>query len=371
MLTLGIETSCDETSCSVLKGTNVVLSNVVSSSLFRHQPFGGVVPEIASRHCLEQIDVVFQEALKQAGIKASELDLIAVTQGPGLIGSLLVGVCFAKALSYQLNIPLMAVNHLEAHLVAPWISKAEAPAQLPKEEPSRFIGLLVSGGHTSLSYHEKNKAVLMGETVDDAVGEAYDKVAKILGLGYPGGPIIDKMAKEGNPKAFLFTKPKQKNRFDFSFSGVKTAVLYQVQGHQSLRAQRSNPHSEIASGKKHPRNDDSSLPHSFVCDIAASFQEAAVRWLVDKTLDAVTFKHASDIVVGGGVSANSHLRKTLTEEGERLALRVWFPPLWLTTDNAAMIARRGFEMFQQNRKKNSSKQRSLKLTGNPHLQIAS
>ena len=212
MLTLGIETSCDETSCAVISARGVrqrtdgsvlrrrstlggqddeiILSNIISSSLFRHKPFGGVVPEIASRHCLEQIDVVFQEALSEAKVKPEDLDLIAVTHGPGLIGSLLVGISFAKALAYRLKIPLVGVNHLEAHLSANFIGK---PA------PKKFVGLLVSGGHTSLSYHQNGKVTMLGATVDDAVGEAYDKVAKLLGLGYPGGPVMDKLAAKGNP----------------------------------------------------------------------------------------------------------------------------------------------------------------------------
>lgn len=331
MLTLGIETSCDETSCAVLENRSKIKSNIVSSSLFRHQPFGGVVPEIASRHCLEQIDFVFQQALKQAKVKMKDLDLIAVTEGPGLIGSLLVGVCFAKTLSYELDIPLIGVNHLEAHLVANFISHDGKAVK----EPNRYIGLLVSGGHTSITYHQKDKVTLLGETVDDAVGEAYDKVAKMMGLGYPGGPVIDRLAKEGNPKAYSFTKPKQDRPFDFSFSGIKTAVLHLV-----------------------------AKPHS-VKDVAASFQEAAVSWLVEKTLKAAELKKVKDIVVGGGVSANSHLRKVLTEEGERRGFKVWFPPLALTSDNAAMIARRGYEVFK------NGKRSSLKLTGNPHLHIVS
>jgi N6-L-threonylcarbamoyladenine synthase len=370
MLTLGIETSCDETSCAVLKNRSEILSNVVSSSLFRHKPFGGVVPEIASRHCLEQIDVVFKEALRQARLKPKDLDLIAVTQGPGLIGSLLVGVCFAKALSYELKIPLVAVNHLEAHLVAPFISDKNGKA---KKEPSRFLGLLVSGGHTSISYHNKGKVKLLGETVDDAVGEAYDKVAKILGLGYPGGPIIDRLAKEGNPAAFRFTKPKQDNPFDFSFSGIKTAVLYEVQKytrHSEATGRRISKYRSFAEPvlSRHSAQDDGEglrmTNQNFIRDMAASFQSAVVRWLVEKTLAAAAVKKVKAVIVGGGVSANSHLREMLIREGQRQGLDILFPPFSLTTDNAAMIARRGVELYRER------KTASLKLTGNPNLHIA-
>ena len=335
LYTLGVETSCDETSCSVLKGKDTILSNVVSSSLFRHKKFGGVVPEIASRHCMEQIQCVFEEALHEAGIKPKDLDLIAVTQGPGLIGSLLVGVAFAKALAYQLEIPCVGVNHMEAHLVANFFGA---------KEPKRFIGLLVSGGHTMLTFCEKGKIHILGETVDDAVGEAYDKVAKIMGLSYPGGPVLDKLAREGNPNAFHFTRPKQDDRFSFSFSGVKTAVLYQFQ--------------DPKTGKPNPQAPS-------VKDMAASFQHAVIGWLVEKALAAAEFKGVSDIVVGGGVSANSWLREKLTKEAEAKGIKVWFPPFVLSTYSGAMIARRGFELH-----KNGIRS-SLNMTGDPALYIGS
>ena len=334
LYTLGIETSCDETSCSVLRGKDTILSNIVSSSLFRHKKFGGVVPEIASRHCMEQIQCVFEEALREARIKPRDLDLIAVTQGPGLIGSLLVGVSFAKALAYQLDIPVVGVNHMEAHLVANFFGA---------KEPGRFIGLLVSGGHTMLTFCEKGKIHILGETVDDAVGEAYDKVAKIMGLSYPGGPMLDKLAREGNPRAFHFTRPKQDERFNFSFSGVKTAVLYQF---RDPKTGKPNP---LAPSTK---------------DMAASFQHAVIGWLVEKALDAARFKDVSDIVVGGGVSANSYLREKLTRDAGALGIKVWFPPFVLSTDNAAMIARRGSELYQ------NGKRSKLNMTGDPSLTIS-
>lgn len=351
---LGIETSCDETSCAVIENGAKILSNVVSSSLFRHRKFGGVVPEIASRHSMEQIRCVFDEALAEAKIRAPDLDLIAVTQGPGLIGSLFVGVSFAKALAYELGIPLVGVNHMEAHLAANFFDR---PA------PEKFIGLLVSGGHTTITYCEKGKIRVLGETIDDAVGEAYDKVAKILDLGYPGGPVIDRLAREGNPRAVQFTCPRlgrfsgksspsfeggsreahDTHRFDFSFSGIKTAVLYLVKDPKTGQPKPDAPSS---------------------ADIAASFQHAVIDWLVTKTLDAAGFKGVSDIVVGGGVSANSHLRNKLTREARAKGVEVWFPPFPLSTDNGAMIARRGFGLFQQGRRS------SFRMTGEPSLAMA-
>ncbi|MBU9889581.1 MAG: tRNA (adenosine(37)-N6)-threonylcarbamoyltransferase complex transferase subunit TsaD [Candidatus Omnitrophica bacterium] len=312
---LGIETSCDETSCAVLRGKDEILSNVVSSSLFRHKKFGGVVPEIASRHCMEQIQCVFEESLREAKIRATDLDLIAVTRGPGLIGSLFVGVSFAKALAYQLKIPFVGVHHMEGHLVANFFGQ---------EEPERYVGLLVSGGHTMLTFCEKGKIRVLGETVDDAVGEAYDKVAKIMGLEYPGGPVLDRLAKRGNPKAVHFTRPKQDRRFDFSFSGVKTAVLYKLKDPTTGEARPEAPSPE---------------------DLAASFQHAVIGWLVEKAIDACEFKGVKDVVVGGGVSANSYLREKLMRDAAAKGIKAWFPPLDLSTDNAAMIARRGLELY--------------------------
>lgn len=329
MITLGVETSCDETSCAVLEGRSKIRSNIISSSLFRHRPYGGVVPEIASRHSLEQIDFVFREALRQGGVLASDLDLVAVTRGPGLIGSLLVGISFAKALSFGLGIPLVGVNHLEAHLKSNFIGRAE---------PSGYIGLIISGGHTSITDHRRGRTLILGETVDDACGEAFDKVAKILGLGYPGGPVIERLAKQGDPTAFRFTKPRQENRFNLSFSGIKTAVLYLARKHRVTRTFQKN--------------------------VSASFQAAVVSWLVDKAVDAARFKKVKCLVVGGGVSANGYLRESLLREAARYGLEVCFPPMALTGDNAAMIARAGLERHQK------GKRDSLKLTGDPNLRLA-
>jgi N6-L-threonylcarbamoyladenine synthase len=331
MYTLGIETSCDETACAVLKNGNQIAANVISSSLAKHQPFGGVVPEIASRHCLEAIDLVYREALRKARLKPTQIDLIAVTKGPGLIGSIFVGVSFAKALSFSLDIPLIGVNHIEAHLEANFIAN---------KKPKTFIGLIVSGGHTSLVVYRNGKYHLLGETIDDAIGEAYDKVAKILGLGYPGGPVVDKLAREGNPKTLSFTKPKQDGRFDFSFSGIKTAVynLY-----------HENP-KRFGSDK-------------FLRDFCASFQEAVMSWVVEKTIRATREENVKSVVVGGGVSANSRLRELLASEANLHGIQLFIPPFSMTTDNAAMIARLGYSLFKQ------GKRSDFEMMANPSLTI--
>jgi N6-L-threonylcarbamoyladenine synthase len=315
MITLGIETSCDETACAVLRGRDKILSNIISSSLNQHKPFGGVVPEIASRHALEAIDLVYKESLNEADVKTSEIDLIAVTAGPGLIGSLFVGVSFAKALSFALEKPFIGINHIEAHLEANFIGK---------NKPADFIGVIVSGGHTSLVRYAKGRYQLMGETIDDAIGEAYDKVAKILGLGYPGGPVIDQLARSGNPKVFSFTKPKQEGKFDFSFSGIKTAVfnLY----HRAPEQFRSK---------------------KFLHDFCAGFQESVMKWVVEKTLLACAETNIKTVVVGGGVSANSRLRELLTEKTKEKKIKLFLPPLSFTTDNAVMVARLGYSLYRK------------------------
>lgn len=342
MLTLGIETSCDETSCAVLKDGDTILSNIVSSSLAKHRPFGGVVPEIASRHCLEQIDFVFKAALQEARISRKKIDLIAVTHGPGLVGSILVGLSFAKALAYALKIPFVGVNHLEGHLSANFIGIPPTSGE--------FVGLIVSGGHTELTHHQNRNIKILGSTVDDAIGEAYDKVAKLLGLGYPGGPVIDRLAQKGNSKVFHFTKPKQEGRFDFSFSGIKTAVRDIV--------------SEVGARRPRPlRGWGNHAPTFNVADLCASFQGAVVSWLVAKTIDACRFKKMKDVVAGGGVSANSRLRSLLAEEARPYGIRVWFPPLSLTVDNAAMIARRGWELYREGRRSD------WYLSAHPNLKI--
>lgn len=352
MITLGIETSCDETSCAVLENGDKILSNIISSSLAKHQPFGGVVPEIASRHCLEQIDFVFKLALQKAKVSKKDLDLIAVTRGPGLVGSILVGLSFAKALSYQLKIPFVGVNHLEGHLAANFIGK---PA--PR---SGFVGLIVSGGHTELTYHQNGFIRILGSTVDDAAGEAYDKTAKLLGLGYPGGPIMDRLAQKGNPRAFRFTRPKQDGRFDFSFSGIKTAVRDLIPLTPTLSPVGGEGEAKFF---PLPFGERARVRGKVLADLCASFQETVAGWLVEKAIDACRLKKVRDIVVGGGVSANSRLRDLLFQEAKPCQIRVWFPPLELTVDNAAMIARRGWELYRKGKRSN------WKISASPNLRI--
>lgn len=351
MLTLGIETSCDETSCAVLKNGDKILSNIVSSSLAKHRPFGGVVPEIASRHCLEQIDYVFKLALQKARVSKNDLDLIAVTRGPGLVGSLLVGLSFAKALAYQLKVPFIGVNHLEGHLSANFIGIYPSTG--------KFVGLVVSGGHTELTFHQNGSVKILGSTVDDAIGEAYDKIAKLLGLGYPGGPVIDRLAQKGNAKTFRFTRPKQDGRFDFSFSGIKTAVR-DIVANNNIGAGLPRPEYDRDLRTGQPRR---VAPTNVVLNLCASFQETVVSWLVEKTIDACRVKRVKDIVVGGGVSANSRLRSRLKEEAKSYGICVWFPPLSLTVDNAAMIARRGWELYRK------GKRSEWKISAAPNLRI--
>ncbi len=391
MYTLGIETSCDETACAVLKNDRQILANVVTSSLAKHKAFGGIVPEIASRHCLEAIDYVYQQALDEADIDQNQIDLIAVTRGPGLIGSIFIGVSFAKALSFSIGVPLIGVNHIEAHLEANFISH-------PK--PASFIGLIVSGGHASILCFRRNRYELLGETIDDAIGEAYDKVAKILGLGYPGGPLIDRLAQKGNSKAFSFTKPKQDGKFDFSFSGIKTAVLRLCEQKKFLPPLwgkvRMGVDSEmipppLSSPIRHKTRRDSSTPHknrrlrppaekrfgtdcanafwrtrgeeNFVADLCASFQETVIRWIVDKTILACETEKMKNIVVGGGVSANSRLRQLFQEEAGMNRINLLIPPFELTTDNAAMIARLGYSLFKK------GKHSEYQMTADPSLRI--
>ena len=335
MITLGIETSCDETSCAVLENADKIRSNIVASSLTKHKPFGGVVPEIASRHCLEAIHWVYEAALKEAKVKPSELGLIAVTQGPGLVGSLLVGLSFAKALAFALGKPFVGIQHLEAHLEANFI--------LRQKSRKPYIGLIVSGGHTSIVRQQHGRFQELGSTADDAVGEAYDKVAKILELGYPGGPVIDRLAQKGNPNAFSFTKPKIDGAFSFSFSGIKTAILHLVRGHGK---------SALLSSKWRGTQLE---------NLCASFQKTVVDWLVEKTMLACEAKKIKTIVVGGGVSANSRLRAVLMEEAKLRGYDLYIPPLYLTTDNALMVARLGYERYRKNGGA------SWELTSDPNL----
>ncbi len=321
MLILGIDTSCDDTSASVVENGATIISNIISSQTEIHKKYGGIVPELASRRHIEMLWPVVDEALKTAGVQFKDLGGIAVCYGPGLIGSLLVGCSFAKAVCYANSIPLVAVNHLEGHVFASFL-----------EEPRPgfpFIALIVSGGHTSLYKVEGfGKYRELGRTRDDAAGEAYDKVSKLLGLGYPGGPVIDKLAKDGNPGAIDFPRAYLPESLDFSFSGLKTAVLNYVR-RSSFKAGVSSDSSFIL----HP---------SSLSDIAASFQAAVVDVLVRKTEWAVKKTWIKRVVMSGGVAANSELRKRMKEMGEERNAEIFMPSISLCTDNAAMIAAAGY-----------------------------
>ena len=315
MLTLGIETSCDETSAAVIRDGNCILSNVISSQIETHQPYGGVVPEIASRKHLENILSVIEAAIEQAKVSPQMLDLIAVTQGPGLVGALLVGVSAAKALAYALQKPLVGVNHIEGHIYANFL---EHRLQLP------LLSLVVSGGHTSLIYmHDHNKRQLLGATRDDAAGEVFDKVARKLGLDYPGGPAIERLALQGNPSINFPRAWLDKGSYDFSFSGLKTAVI----NYTHTAAQRGE---QIAPA-----------------DIAASFQEAIFEVLITKTIKAAKETNNGTIALAGGVAANQFFRAGMAAAANDAGIQLLYPSLKLCTDNAAMIACAGYYQFKR------------------------
>lgn len=320
MYVLGIETSCDETSASIVRDGRSVLSNEISSSLKFHKIYGGVIPEIASRMQLETITQVTQAAMQKAQIRLKNIKLISVTNGPGLFGSLLVGISFAKALSLSLGVPLLGVNHVFSHIYANFLD-IEA-VKLP------FAALVVSGGHTSLFYvKDFDKIELLGQTHDDACGEAFDKVAKILGLGYPGGPHIEQLAKAGDPKKVRFSCSGTKGELDFSFSGIKTAVLYKVKGRRLSISEKR--------------------------DIAASFQGTVIDTLVGKSLSACRLKKTNRLVVGGGVAANNSLREKFTQASKDRGINCYFPPQRLCTDNAAMVAGLGYQLYKKERGKHA------------------
>lgn len=314
---LGIESSCDDTAAAVLKNGEI-LSNVVATQEV-HQKYGGVVPELASRAHQQNIVPVIHEALSRAGITKNDLSAIAFTRGPGLMGSLLVGTSFAKSFALGLKIPLLDVNHMQAHILAHFIK--EEGFQQP-EFP--FLALTISGGHTQIvkvsNYFEME---VIGETLDDAVGEAFDKSAKILGLPYPGGPLVDKYAQKGNPKAFNFPKPKVEG-LNFSFSGLKTSILYFIQKQV----------------KENPKFIEENIE-----DICASIQHTIIKILMDKLKKAVKQTGIKQIAIGGGVSANSGIRNTLHEAQEKYGWRTYIPKFEYTTDNAAMIAIAGHYKF--------------------------
>lgn len=306
ILTLGIESSCDETSVAVVKNGREVLSNVIATQIDIHKKYGGVVPEIASRNHVENITYVVEEALQKSGVTLDDIDAICCTYGPGLVGALLVGLSTAKAMAYALNKPFVGVHHIEGHIAANYITHKEL-------EPP-YLCLVVSGGHSHLVHvKDYTKFEVLGKTRDDAVGEAFDKVARVVGIGYPGGPVIDKLAKEGRP---IYNLPRTHfENLDFSFSGIKTAVINLV----------------------HKEGDNININ-----DLCASFEEAVTDILTQNSLKAMKELGVNKIAIAGGVSANSYLRNRMQELGEKEGFKVYYPELVLCTDNAAMIASAGY-----------------------------
>ena len=324
MLILGIDTSCDDTSASVVENGTKIISNIISSQSEIHKKYGGIVPELASRRHIEMIWPVVNEALKIAGVRLEDLSGVAVCHGPGLIGSLLVGCSFAKAVCYSKQLPLLAVNHLEGHIFSSFLegSKPSFP----------FIALIVSGGHTCLYRVDGfGKYKELGRTRDDAAGEAYDKVSKLLGLGYPGGPVIEKLAQDGNPKAIDFPRAYLPESLDFSFSGLKTAVLNFSKS--EFRSQKSNAEFRI-------------LNSALINDIAASFQASIVDVLVRKTEWAIKKERIKRVTLTGGVASNSELRKKMKKMGKEKEVEIFIPSISLCTDNAAMIAAAGYHYLK-------------------------
>lgn len=326
IIILGIESSCDETSVAIVKNGREVLSNVINTQISIHELYGGVVPEIASRNHVENISPVMKEALKEANIKIDDVDGIACTYGPGLVGALLVGVSYAKALSYAANKPLIGVNHIQGHIAANYITY--------KDLKPPFLTLLISGGNTQLVLvKDYTEFEILGKTRDDAVGEAFDKIARVIGLGYPGGPKMDKLAQEGTPNIVL---PKVHiDGLDFSFSGLKTAII--------------NLHHKTPDINK--------------ADLAASFEKDVAEILLDNTRKAVKEANINKIALAGGVSANSYIRKAFKELEKKENIKVYYPELKLCTDNAAMIASAGYYNFL---KGNFS---DLKLNAVPNLKL--
>lgn len=330
---LAIESSCDETAAAVVVNGREVLSNIISSQIDIHKKFGGVVPEVASRKHIEAISAVIDEALEVAGVTFKDIDAVAVTYGPGLVGALLVGLQYAKALAYSLGIPLIGVNHIEGHISANFIQYKEL-------EPP-FVTLVVSGGHTFI-VHMKDYGdfEVMGQTRDDAAGEAYDKVARAIGLGYPGGPKIDKLAKEGNENAIKFPRANfHEESLDFSFSGIKSAVLNYL-NKLEMKGESYNQ-----------------------ADVAASFQKSVVDVLVDNAMKACKIKAVDKIAIAGGVAANSYLRNAMMKRGEKEGIKVLFPEMILCTDNAAMIGSAAYFEYLKGRVSD------LTLNATPNLKL--
>jgi N6-L-threonylcarbamoyladenine synthase len=356
VIILGIETSCDETAAAVVRDGNEILSSVVASQVSIHGPYGGVVPELASRKHLEYIIPVIENALERAGVPARELDALAVTQGPGLVGALLVGLSAAKAMAYALGKPLIAVNHLEGHIQAAFLS-GSIPA-------NPFICLVVSGGHTALyKVDPDGGSRLLGATRDDAAGEAFDKIAKLLNIGYPGGVAIDKLASGANPKAIQFPRSRfEKESLEFSFSGLKTAAANFIRTHglptsigvtsSELRVTGFPPRASRSvirkEGQPGTRNSQPGTPESYTLeDFAASFQEAIVDVLVEKTIKAARQLGLSDLAAVGGVAANSRLRQRLAQEAASANFRLYLPPVRFCTDNAVMIASAAYRAWMR------------------------
>lgn len=317
---LGIESSCDDTAAAVIQD-GILLSNIISNQQV-HQHYGGVVPELASRAHQQNIIPVVDQALKQAGVTKGDLTAIAFTRGPGLMGSLLVGTSFAKGLSSALDIPMIEVNHLQAHVLAHFIKEKNLPYHPPKYP---FLCLLVSGGNSQIIHVKSyNRMEVIGQTIDDAAGEAFDKCAKMMGLSYPGGPIVDKLAKDGDPCKFTFSKPLV-GGYDYSFSGLKTSFLY------LLRDELKKDPNFVEKNK---------------VDLCASLQQTVIDILMHKLRKAAGELNIKDIAVAGGVSANSGLRKAFVEHQEKYGWNIYIPPFGYTTDNAAMIAMTGYYKYQ-------------------------
>ena len=331
VIVLAIETSCDETAAAVIKNGREILSNVIVTQINIHKKFGGVVPEVASRNHVVDINPVIQKAVEESGIRLQEMDVIAATYGPGLVGALLVGLSSAKALAYALNKPFVGVNHIEGHVAANYLAH-------PDLKPP-FISLIVSGGHTHIvEVSDYNVFNIMGKTKDDAAGEAYDKVARAMGLGYPGGPVLDKLAQEGEAN-IKFPQAMINEGYDFSFSGIKSAVL----NYLNSKAMKNEAYQKE--------------------DVAASFQQAVVEVLVAKAIKATLDKGYDKLALSGGVSANSQLREWAREKAEENGIKLYYPPLYLCTDNAAMIGSSGYYKYMDNQISD------LSLNARPNLKI--
>ena len=347
MYILGIETSCDETAVAVLKaekGHVTVLSNSISSQVKLHAQFGGVVPNLAAREHAKNIQYVFESSLKEAGVNISDIGLISVTRGPGLGPALVIGIAFAKTLAMKHDLPIVGTNHMEGHIYSNWLLPKGEKAEL-KYNIFPALNLIVSGGHTELVLMANHgEYEIIGETMDDAVGEAFDKVARLLDLGYPGGPAISQLALMGDPRRYPLPLPMAKSKnFDFSYSGLKTAVLYLIRD----------------LGGKEKLNDQ------VKADIAASFQESAITVLIQKTKEAAQKYSVASILLSGGVSANSLLRERLSKAAQELGLTYSQPPMAYTTDNAAMIAMAGYMNF--NTKKLTTGYQSVAMDANIRL----